>query len=405
MSSIMRTIIGSRLKICSGRPHPRSTSRLVRFFSSSDAATTASSFLSTPLSDANNNNKRKVAFLGLGNMGYPMALNLTQRLGSDSVIVYDLNDQTMDTARKAGMTVATSIESIMINHINEQQQQQPPPSTIITMLPGDVAVNGVMQVLFDLSNYMDLAQQTNQTSHKISTIIDCSTVSPTTSRYWYNAFQNNVNTHNTNDTKDSVLFVDAPVSGGVKGAQNASLTFMVGTSQDVLDDQQHDANLIHATLSMMGSRVIACGGPGCGSVVKLCNNLALAAQMVGICEAMNLGEGLGVNPQVLADVMNTSTAKSWSCSINNPHPNVVSDVPGGGGGGGGGSSSPASNDYKGGFGTKLMLKDLTLAVSAGNDVGVALPLGNLTKELYQLAHLRGLGDKDFSIMLQFLRGK
>lgn len=298
---------------------------------------------------------------------------MTQKLGPDVVIAFDLNDQTMDEARKAGMTVATSIESIITN-------KEMSPSTIITMLPGDAAVNKVMQVISE--NY-----DPDKAHNRISTIIDCSTVSPTTSRYWYNTF------HNHSNTKDPILFVDAPVSGGVKGAQNASLTFMVGTTQHVMN--QHEDNVINTVLSTMASRVIACGGPGSGSVVKLCNNLALAAQMVGICEAMNLGEALDVDPQVVADVMNTSTAKSWSCSINNPHPQVAELLGG----------SPASNGYKGGFGTRLMLKDLGLAVSAGKDAGVALPLGNLTKELYQLADLRGLGDKDFSVMLQFLRGK
>jgi 3-hydroxyisobutyrate dehydrogenase len=144
----------------------------------------------------------------------------------------------------------------------------------------------------------------------------------------------------------------------------------------------------------MGQRVIACGGPGAGAAVKLCNNLALAAQMVGICEAMNLGDALGVDPVILARVMNTSTAKSWSCEVNNPHPSVAVL-----------SDSPASHNYEGGFGTRLMLKDLGLAVAAGSEAHVALPLGNVTKELYQLADARGLGNKDFGVMLQFLRGK
>lgn len=147
-------------------------------------------------------------------------------------------------------------------------------------------------------------------------------------------------------------------------------------------------------LEAMGQRIIACGGPGAGSATKLCNNLALAAQMIGICEAMNLGEGLGVDPVVLANVMNTSTAKSWSCEVNNPHPDVAAV-----------KGSPASKDYKGGFGTKLMLKDLTLAVNAGASAGVALPIGTASKELYKMAELRGMGNKDFGVILQFLRGK
>ena len=109
---------------------------------------------------------------------------------------------------------------------------------------------------------------------------------------------------------------------------------------------------------------------------------------------MNLGEALGVDPIVLANVMNTSTAKSWSCEVNNPHPLVASQA-----------GSPASNNYQGGFGTKLMLKDLGLAVAAGKEARVALPICSATKELYQLADLHDLGSKDFGVILQFLRGQ
>jgi 3-hydroxyisobutyrate dehydrogenase len=149
-------------------------------------------------------------------------------------------------------------------------------------------------------------------------------------------------------------------------------------------------------LDCMGQRTIDCGGAGAGSAVKLCNNLALAAQMIGICEAMNLGESLGVDPVVLADVMNTSTAKSWSCEVNNPHPAVAVAK---------GGKTPSAEDYEGGFGTKLMLKDLSLALSAGAEAGVSLPLCSTSKELYKLADAHGLGNKDFGVMLQFLRGK
>ena len=109
---------------------------------------------------------------------------------------------------------------------------------------------------------------------------------------------------------------------------------------------------------------------------------------------MNLGETLGVDPVVLADVMNTSTAKSWSCEVNNPHPEVAAT-----------KGSPASRDYEGGFGTKLMLKDLGLAVNAATEAGVALPITSASKELYKLADAHGLGGKDFGVMLQFLRGQ
>lgn len=291
-----------------------------------------------------------VGFLGLGNMGLPMSVNLAK---SNNVVVYDLNESALVQATEEGIVSVDSIE-----------QMTAQASTFVTMLPSDAAVDAVMKQI--LGNCRDN-----------STIIDCSTVSPNTSRYWNDLFG-----------AEGHLFVDAPVSGGVKGAGNATLTFMVGCDEALMKQR------VSPILECMGQRIIACGGPGAGAVVKLCNNLALAAQMVGICEAMNLGEALGVDPIVLADVMNTSTAKSWSCEVNNPHPTVAAL-----------SDSAASKDYVGGFGSRLMLKDLGLAVSAASEARVALPLGNTTKELYQLAEARGLGDKDFGVILQFLRGK
>jgi 3-hydroxyisobutyrate dehydrogenase len=284
-------------------------------------------------------------------MGLPMAMNLSKTY---EVIAFDLNEKALQSAEMGGVTTADSISAVASQS-----------STIITMLPSDDVVHAVMKVVLEYSR-------------ESTTVIDCSTVSPTTSRHWQEQM-----------AATGRDFVDAPVSGGVKGAQNAGLTFMVGTASETNLEER-----VRPLLECMGQKVIACGGPGAGAATKLCNNLALAAQMVGICEAMNLGDALGVDPVVLANVMNQSTAKSWSCEVNNPHPVVAAET-----------GAPASKDYIGGFGTKLMLKDLGLAVNAGKEANVALPLGNATKELYQMADLRGMGDKDFGVILQFLRGK
>jgi 3-hydroxyisobutyrate dehydrogenase len=295
-----------------------------------------------------------IGFLGLGNMGLPMAMNLSK---TKEVIAFDLNEKARESAEMGGVPIADSISAVASQS-----------STIITMLPGDDAVHAVMNIIIEeLSSHESL-----------TTIVDCSTVSPATSRHWQEQL-----------VATGRDFVDAPVSGGVKGAQNASLTFMVGTASMTNLEQT-----VRPLLECMGQKVISCGGPGAGAATKLCNNLALAAQMVGICEAMNLGDALGVDPVVLAKVLNTSTAKSWSCEVNNPHPNVAAVT-----------GAPASRDYQGGFASKLMLKDLSLAVHAGKEAKVALPMGNATKELYQMAILRGLGEKDFGVILQFLRGK
>jgi 3-hydroxyisobutyrate dehydrogenase len=296
-------------------------------------------------------------------MGLPMAINLATK-SDHPVIAFDVNPQALRTVQQVkSIQAATSIEAMM----DLTQSCSPSPlSAFVTMLPGDAAVDSVMSIISSLLTYKTI-------------IIDCSTVSPTTSRKWYDMFM-----------ERDCLFVDAPVSGGVKGARDATLTFMVGSDEETLSASP----TVHSILSHMGSRIIPCGGPGAGAAVKLCNNLALAAQMAGVCEAMNLGEALGVNPTVLASVMNSSTAKSWSCEVNNPHPQVAAMT-----------GSPASNDYQGGFGARLMLKDLGLAVSAGKEANVALPIGHAVSELYRMAGLRGLGDKDFGVILQFLRGR
>lgn len=183
-------------------------------------------------------------------------------------------------------------------------------------------------------------------------------------------------------------YVDAPVSGGVAGASAATLTFMVGASSpETLASTE-------PLLLRMGTRVIPCGGPGAGSAVKLCNNAALAAQMIGICEAMTLGESLGVDPEVLADAMNAGTARCWSSVSNNPHPAAARSM----------GRGASANGYEGGFGAALMLKDLNLAVAAGEEEGLALPAAGLSRDLYKMAALHGYGEKDFGVMLDFLKG-
>lgn len=292
----------------------------------------------------------KIGFVGLGNMGLPMCLNLVR--GNKEVLAFDLNEQSLREAEIGGAHPVETLEELAEGC-----------SLVVTMLPGCQAVDAVMPTLLKSMPHP-------------SVFIDCSTVSPSTSRRL-----------NEEAEKHGHALMDAPVSGGVKGAQDATLTFMAGATEDSKAFQS-----AKPVLELMGQRVISCGGIGTGAATKLCNNLALAAQMIGICEAMNLGEELGVDPNTLANVMNMSTAKCWSSQVNNPHPDVA-------------DGTPASNDYEGGFGTKLMLKDLGLAVAAAEENGVALPLGVTSKELYRLANMRGLGEKDFGIILQFLRGR
>ncbi len=268
----------------------------------------------------------------------------------------------------------TSHDSECVESLSEIGQSD--CDVVFTMLPGDAAVNAVLPSLMNKWPRI---------------IVDCSTVGPATSRHWHSQV--------AIEGGEGSSFLDAPVSGGVKGATDATLTFMVGADHV---EEGSPFETIRPLLQLMGQRVVPCGGPGTGAATKLCNNLALAAQMIGICEAFNLGEALGVDPVILSDVMNTSTAKSWSTNVQNPHPAAAAHMHVTTGGE---VSPPASRDYQGGFGTRLILKDLGLAVSAGQAEGVALPLGSTSKELYRLADLHGYGDKDFGVMLQFLRGK
>jgi len=316
-----------------------------------------------------------VGFIGLGNMGLPMSVRLCQR--EIPVLAYDSNPSARDSATLAGLEIATSIADIAA---------QADCRIIFTMLPTCEAVDAVMTELLQTlsSGHHHHNSSSHSSNDKIPSriIVDCSTVNPKTSRHWHETW-----------SKHGHAMLDAPVSGGVAGAAAGTLTFMVGCH-----DPQH-VLMAQPYLERMGKGVMVCGGPGSGAAAKLCNNLALAAQMIGICEAMNLGEALGVDPVVLATVMNHSTAKSWSCEVNNPHPVVASAKKEGTG-----ITPPAARDYEGGFATKLMLKDLGLAATAAQEAKVALPLTSASKELYRLAELRGYGDKDFGVLLKFLKG-
>jgi len=359
--------------------------------------------------------KLKVAFVGLGNMGLRMALNLARpRSGVDEapmppmhLTVYDLHQanitaffnhaEKMEEIVNSSATILSAASDLV--SLGESN-----PDFVITSLPTCAASEAVVGDVVK-----SLPANITDNSSGGCTFVDTSTISPSISKKLHQLVTSISPHHN---------YVDAPVSGGVKGASDASLTFMVGCSST------ETFSTIQSLLHRMGKRMIPCGGSGSGSAVKLCNNAALAAQMVsnslsisftirwlisactvnsssvilysqvGICEAMNLGNALGVDPTVLAGVMNVSTAKCWSSEINNPHPAVAKAL----------GSGASANGYEGGFATALMLKDLNLAVDAGEEEGLALPLAGLTRDLYKLASVHGYGGKDFGVMLDFLRG-
>jgi 3-hydroxyisobutyrate dehydrogenase len=290
-----------------------------------------------------------VGFIGLGNMGCSMALNLIKK--GVPVMAFDLFPASVDKVVAGGGVAAKGLDDLAANC-----------KTIITMLPSSPHVAGTVDTLLE-----------GGWAKHGGMLIDSSTIDPLTTR----AIQAKLAEH-------GVAKVDAPVSGGVKGAAAGTLTFMVGGS---------DAELSTARplLEAMGANIVHCGDSGAGQSAKLCNNMAMGIQMIGVSEALNLGEKLGLEPKVLASIMNTSTSRCWSSDSYNPHPDVLEGV-------------PSTNNYAGGFGVSLMLKDLKLATSAASAVGSPCPLGNATKELYSMTEGAGMGGKDFGVVLQYLKG-
>ena len=176
--------------------------------------------------------------------------------------------------------------------------------------------------------------------------------------------------------------MDAPVSGGVMKAKSGELSFMVGATEEEFAAAKQ-------ILTCMGTNVIHCGPVSTGQAAKICNNMLLAICMIGTSETMNLGMSLGLDPKTLAHVINTSSGSNWACSIYNPVPGVK-------------DGTPASNGYKGGFGTALMTKDLGLVQSAATATGSPNPLGSLAHQIYRVLTNSGYAEKDFSSVYKFL---
>jgi 3-hydroxyisobutyrate dehydrogenase len=240
--------------------------------------------------------------------------------------------------------------------------------TVITVLPEPSLVKSVFRQLLEPPlSPKSLSQE--------RLFIDCSTIDPLSSRQVASAVQ----------TTNQGRFVDAPMSGGVVGAQAGTLTFMLGAPESYV-------SRIEPILLMIGKRVLHCGEQGAGLSGKLANNYLLAINNIATAEAMNLGIRWGLDPKVLANLINVSTGKCWPSEVNNPVNGVV-------------DGSPASRDYQGGFGIGLMKKDLTLAIKAAREAGAKLELGDRACEVYELAEqderCRG---KDFSVIYKYIGG-
>jgi 3-hydroxyisobutyrate dehydrogenase len=303
-----------------------------------------------------------IGFIGLGRMGLPMADNLYKKMEANAISGCELSSciYAYDTDTKIVETFTTQrVGTVMASTVAELAAHC---SVIITMVPNTQHVVSLLQGPSGIF----------ANARKGTILIDCSTIDPIVSK--------------SLSEEAAILgmrMLDAPVSGGVTGAAAGTLTFMVGGQEEYL-------NAAMPILKSMGARVVHCGGPGAGGTTKLCNNLALAISMIGTAEAMNLGMKLGMDGKKLAEVMNTSTARCWSSDTYNPVPGIMDGV-------------PSSNNYHGGFGSALMLKDLGLVSHAALTAGAAVPLGTMARKVYHDMCDKGYAQKDFSSVYQYLK--
>ena len=287
-----------------------------------------------------------IAFIGLGNMGLPMANNLA-RAGC-TVHGFDSQIQHHDDCIEPGINLHTSLAECVSS-----------ADIVFTMLPNGAIV-------------LDVLQQIISTRTGSATIIDCSTIDITDARSAHQLASDN-----------GYAFLDAPVSGGIKGAAAGTLTTMVGGDQQTLQMLEH-------VFKPLFGNVIHCGGAGNGQAAKICNNMLLATSMIGTGEAFNLGDKLGLDANTLFSILSSSTGSCWSVNSYCPVPGV-------------GPQSPADNDYLPGFSGHMMLKDLNLTQAAADSVAVATPLGADALDLYTRFVEQGGGPSDFSAIIRFLQ--
>ena len=291
----------------------------------------------------------RIAFIGLGNMGAPMARNLVK--AGHQLNVFDLNTTVLAEFKELGCTVSASPREAVRDG-----------ELVITMLPAAAHVRSVY-----LNEDGVLAGIRAGTP-----AVECSTIDPQTAQQ-ISALA----------AKQGVALADAPVSGGTGGAAAGTLTFMVGATDELFGQLQ-------PVLAQMGRNIVHCGAVGTGQIAKICNNLLLGISMIGVSEAMALGAALGIDTKVLAGVINSSTGRCWSSDTYNPWPGII-------------ETAPASRGYTGGFGAELMLKDLGLATEAARQAHQPVILGAVAQQLYQAMSLRGEGGKDFSAIVEAYR--
>ena len=292
---------------------------------------------------------QRIAFIGLGNMGGGMAAN--QAKAGNAVMAFDLSKEALDRAASHGCRAASSVAEA----VKEAE-------VVITMLPAGPHV---------LKVYSEQIIGAAPTS---ALLLDCSTIDVDTARKVAGLAK-----------EAGYAFADAPVSGGTMAADAGTLAFMVGC-----DDA--DFPRVEAVLSPMARVVIHAGQAGAGQAAKICNNMLLGISMLGTCEAFALAEKLGLAPERFFEIASKSSGQCWSLTAYSPWPGQV-------------EAAPSNRNYEGGFLTALMLKDLKLAQEAAAKAGATTPMGASAEALYALFDGLGYGGKDFSAVLQLMRGK
>ena len=285
----------------------------------------------------------RIGFIGLGNMGMPMAKNLARN--GHEVEGFDLIERKSEIFSISGQISETASNK----------------DVVITMLPDG---HSVLNVYSKILNIL-----------KADTIlIDCSTIDVVSAQKAANIAVEN-----------GFKALDAPVSGGISGAENGTLTFMVGGDSIAFD-------CVLPLFDIMGQKAVLCGGNGAGQSMKICNNMILGISMIGACEAFSLADNLGLDQSKMFEVVSTASGSCWSINTYCPVPNV-------------GPKTPADNDYKPGFSTDLMLKDLSLAKEAAESTESFTPLGQRAFNLYKDYFENGGKGKDFSAIIKFIHGK
>ncbi|CAA7405398.1 unnamed protein product [Spirodela intermedia] len=301
---------------------------------------------------------QNMGFIGLGNMGFHMAKNLIN--AGYKLTVHDINHNAVNKFKEMG--IATKETPFDIAESSD---------IVITMLPSS-------------ANVLEVYTGRNGLLHGNNPLrpwlfIDSSTVDPLTSRTISEEISNRLLKECRGDSSSPVM-LDAPVSGGVPGAESGTLTFMVGGSKEAF-------KAARPVFQSMGRQTVYCGAAGNGAAAKICNNLAMAVSMVGVSEAFALGQRLGVSATVLTDIFNSSSARCWSSDTYNPVPGVL-------------ASAPSSKGYSGGFSSKLMLKDLALAFASANGVRLGCPLAAKALEIYAELCEGGHEAEDFSCVFR-----